>query len=242
MFWNGHPFHPSYRNVLGIIMPSSGPVLAPLWFLRDLMVIIFFAPLLYWFLCKMGRILLLLLGGCYLFNIWIPLSGFSVSCTFWFSVGVFFSINRTDIVGWFRRCCWVTYPFALFSMLVLLFLRCTLAGPEPLALHLLHVLYVVAAVCSAVSLAGFWQSSGLPGIPSWLIRSTFFIYLSHILIREQVLRLFLPLYGSHNYAAQLVAYFLVPLLTVVVCVALWQVWQTIKTKRFFNSFGSQHSS
>lgn len=219
MFWDGHLFRPVYDNILGVPMASTAPVLGPLWFLRDLMVAVLLAPLLYWLLRQGGRWVVALFGVCFVFNIWFPLHGTSAVCTFWFAWGAWHALEGKDLVGSMRRLRGAAYPVALAALALLLWLRCSVPGPDSLGLRLLNSVYVLAAVVSAVSVAGAVARRGWRW-PAWMTASSFFIYLSHIFLRKQVLRPFLPLLRSGSYPLRLLAYLLVPLLTVALCVGI----------------------
>lgn len=220
MLWDGHHFGPAYENILGVAMPFTSPVLGPLWFVRDLMVVVLLAPLLYWLLRRGGRWAVALLGLCFVFNVWLPVSGTSASCTFWFAWGAWHAIGGRDLVSSMRRLRLGAYPLALAGMGLLLYLRCSTAGPDSLGLRLLHASYVVAESVAAVALAGAVCQRGWLRWPAWLAGSTFFIYLSHIFVRKQVLRPFLPLVRSGSFPVRLAVYLLVPLLTVALCSAI----------------------
>lgn len=232
MFWDGHVNQPIYDNILGIPMPFTAPVLAPLWFLRDLMIVVLLAPLIYWLLRRCGKWLLALLSLCFLFNVWLPFHGTSATCTFWFSLGAYHSIQGLDLVASMRRRRTLAYPVALASMALLLCLRSSNPGPDSVGLRVLNSVYVLSSSVSAVSLAGAIRSKGWLRWPQWLVGSTFFIYVSHIFVRKQVLRLFLPIFRSGSYPSKLVAYLSVPLLTAAACVAVYQAWQWFR-RTFF---------
>lgn len=53
IFWNSCVWGQNYINILGKEMLLSGPILIPLWFLRDLMVVILFTPLIYIYIKKL---------------------------------------------------------------------------------------------------------------------------------------------------------------------------------------------
>lgn len=225
MLWDGHVNQPVYENILGVPMPFTAPVLAPLWFLRDLMVVVLLAPLIYWLLRLCGRWLLGVLGVCFLLNVWVPVHGSSSTCTFWFSVGAYHSLRGLDLVGEMRRLRGVTYPVALATMALLLCLRASHPGPDSLGLRLLNSVYVLSSSFAAVSVAGVM--SGRLRWPQWLVGSTFFIYVSHIFVRKQVLRPLMPVLRTGSYTARLMVYLLVPVLTVAVCVAVYRAWKWV---------------
>lgn len=68
-------------------MHNSAPIDGPLWFVRDLIVCVIFAPIIYIFLNKYALSVLLVL---LILNVWIPIEGFSIISVFFFLVGRIF--------------------------------------------------------------------------------------------------------------------------------------------------------
>ena len=104
VLWGGNVYYKS-TNILNIVMLSTSPANVPMWFIRDLMVIVLFSPLVYYSVRKSGLFLIVLLL-CYIFNVWIPLSGFSVTSYFFFSIGAFACIKNIDIIVFCRKIGW----------------------------------------------------------------------------------------------------------------------------------------
>jgi len=77
---------------------NYGPFVLPLWFLRDLIVMAFISPIIY-YLAKYAKIWgLVVLFLFYYTNIWIEIPGYStrffLTAFFFFSIGAFFSIDK----------------------------------------------------------------------------------------------------------------------------------------------------
>jgi surface polysaccharide O-acyltransferase-like enzyme len=92
IFWDSCTWGTNYTNWLGKPLSSSGPILGPLWFLRDLMVAMVFSPVIHFTIKKWGKWTILVLWIFYLSMIWFPIHGFSIECYFWFSCGSFCAI------------------------------------------------------------------------------------------------------------------------------------------------------
>ncbi|MBQ7741570.1 MAG: acyltransferase [Bacteroidaceae bacterium] len=97
-FWDVHTTGTN-TNILGITKPVSYPICIPLWFIRDLMVIVLMTPLIRWALLKLrlGWIAIMLVLS--LTGIWIPLVGFSPSSCLWFSIGAWFSLRSVNMAA-----------------------------------------------------------------------------------------------------------------------------------------------
>lgn len=104
MYWNCARHFVSFEtNILGWAIPSSYPFDFPLWFIRDLIVLCLFAPVIHWFIRKTHGWILAVLYPLYLLQIWIPLEGFSAEGWFFFTLGATLRIYGKDLVGGFRK-------------------------------------------------------------------------------------------------------------------------------------------
>lgn len=69
------------------------PINGPLWFIRDLIVIQLFVPLIYKFIKSYSFIPILVLGILWLVGIDTNIVGLNVGSVFFFSLGSYFSLN-----------------------------------------------------------------------------------------------------------------------------------------------------
>jgi fucose 4-O-acetylase-like acetyltransferase len=108
-------------NVKGTM---SYPASYQFWFIRDLIVAVVLAPIIYFF-CKKIRIYgIILLGSLWLAGLWfknLGMWGFSSSCIFFFTAGAYMGINKRNLIEDFRKIrnlSFVIYPlFALADLL-----------------------------------------------------------------------------------------------------------------------------
>ena len=91
-FWDIHTTGHN-TNLLGITKPISYPVVIPLWFIRDLMVIVLMTPLIHWAIRRLRLGWIAIMLALSLTGVWIPLVGFSPTSCLYFSIGAWFSIS-----------------------------------------------------------------------------------------------------------------------------------------------------
>ena len=98
----------------------NAPANVPLWFIRDLMIIMVLSPIIYAFVkyTKIYGIILLLV--LYIFNFWPSITGFSVIVYAFFSLGAYFSVNKISLLDICKeyKVVWYLTTFALLFPLI----------------------------------------------------------------------------------------------------------------------------
>lgn len=97
-FWD----YKSINPFLAETHPIS-PILGQFWFIRDLMVVVVFTPLLYWLLSKLRFACVMLLGLFWLFFCEVEIAGFSPVSFFFFTFGAYCSLNKIDFAVLCRK-------------------------------------------------------------------------------------------------------------------------------------------
>jgi len=101
---NWHIFYDCYEwgttriNWLGENLRMTGPYDYPLWFLRDLIVVIMMSPIIYYAIKKSGLFIIGILFVAYISRIWTLLPGFHITALFYFSTGAYFALNKINII------------------------------------------------------------------------------------------------------------------------------------------------
>ena len=101
--WNGVSYCQGWKNWLGMDMQLYYPLDVPLWFVRDLMVMLALSPIIYWLIRKGGVVYLGLVGIAYCLGVLCCAPGFSTNALFFFSLGAFAAIRGIDPVAWSRN-------------------------------------------------------------------------------------------------------------------------------------------
>jgi len=97
-----------YLHAFGI--GRDFPINYQFWFLRDLIILVVAAPLIFYFIRSTKGYGILLLGVLWLFEDRLPYNLFLLSSLFFFGSGAFFSISKTDFTQVFGKIC---YPVVL---------------------------------------------------------------------------------------------------------------------------------
>lgn len=211
-------------NFNGIFVLVSGPnkppypIDVPLWYIRDLFLMVLISPLLYYLIKKIGGSLIIVLGILW-YGIKTALNpeiGFIfmfIPSIFFFSWGAYYGINKLNFVEEFRR----------FKFLPLMWI--VLAAADTYFRNVyIHYVENFVGVMAVVQIASLIVESGKVKIPRLLTESSFFIYALHILVlRRFAITLFELLNLPNNNFVLLTAYFVIPLLTISFCVLVYMI-------------------
>lgn len=165
-------FFNSFWNYSGL--GYGCPMLSFLWFLRNLIVMVFFTPVVYGLIkCTRGLIILFMIV-CYIFNYSFGIVGFPKSWLF-FSFGAFFSIYRINFVEKCERLYSFFMPLGLSLLLLMLVLH-----DNALDNPVFNRAYLVMMIFVAISLVARYveRSQGGNMLPI-LTEGAFFVYLFH---------------------------------------------------------------
>ena len=218
LLWDNHVWAEDRTNWLGMYTPMTGPADLPLWFLRDLIVMVFLSPLCYFFLRRLRHYGLLLLALAYVSGIWPVVSGFNITAVFFYCTGAWFGMSGKNLVAECGRVRLLSYVLAVGLLLPLVWFdgRNTPEG------NFVYPFYVIAGVCAAFNLSAWVTGSGRGRVRPWLAHSTFFVYALHTLVVLRcctaAVRLLLP--WEHPLVL-LLRYLVTPCLTVAVCVGIY---------------------
>lgn len=96
--WCCHQWGINSLNIIGNSMPMTGPADLPLWFLRDLIVVSFCTPIIYWLLKKFRYFFPIIMISLYITQLWTSVPGFSIESFMFFSLGAYMAIEKKEFV------------------------------------------------------------------------------------------------------------------------------------------------
>ncbi len=186
-FWDTSLYTPNAANDAG-----HYPINFPLWFIRDLMVMVLISPLLCFLLTKAHAIVPLVLGILWGFNWGLPVAGFSPAALFFFSTGACISLHKKNLIS-------LTRPLFPWAAILFILTSCILLYINDIAstLHLRR-LCILAGIVTIVPLTarmiehGAWRSSSL------LATGSFFLYASHSMVLRIINKIWPKLIPSPN--------------------------------------------
>jgi hypothetical protein len=197
-----------------------GPFLSPMWYVRDLMVMALFSPIIFWCIRKLKFLPVLVLMVLTFCRVLVV----NTDALFYFNIGATFAILGKNVVTEFRRVrilSFIIYP--IFTVwIILLNGNCTPLGSQ------LFEPYLLVSVVTWVNFAAWLTEKGIAQkhpfpFPTGAV---FFIYAAHMVkIISWCGMLMERLLPWQNEFVNIVRYLSVPILCVVVCLALFRLMQ-----------------
>ena len=242
VYWSDQTSTIIKENMLGWSSAKSYPLLMPMWFIRDLMVVVLFSPLIWYLLKRIQYLMLALVGFLWVTGAGTIVFGLSYNALLFFTVGGAFSLKSVSCVKVFLRINkWVliTLFIALGLLSIVFDGRSTNVGQIVLSS------WILVAIPLCYRVAG-WCINRYPIFSSrvsGLSDSTYFIFALHGVIISYVYSALWKMFGvvkeegllSSNYLDGhaingILAYLLTPVLTVILCLVAFYI-----TKRVMKS-------
>ena len=218
IFWNSsHCIYPLNEH------PGSSaiyPVNVPLWFLRDLMIIVLLTPAINWLTRRLGLVWLVLSGIFYLTMSYVSVKhlGQLSTALFFFSWGAYMSIKRIDMLKAFGR---LSIPsYVLYVLLAIVCMFALHYWPD--AYKHIKTLNIFVGMLFAYNLAATLMRRYDIKSNELLASASFFIYISHQLLWNPILRAMVAVIHPTTGLAGVSVYVLTLLLTIsILLLAFW---------------------
>lgn len=225
VFWDSSRWGNNTTNLLGWHTPGSGPTLIPLWFIRDLMVVVLLTPVIFFLIKKFKAKTILILAACYVTGFWIQVPGFSITAFFWFSIGAYFSILGKNMIEFIYRFRLPSYLVCIITLLPLVWLNGKKGDglTSNMTAVALYPLYVISSSFSVVSIAAELIRRGKAIVYPHLAKVSFFVFLSHVFVLQYINIVKDKIFNSENYILLTLVYLAVPIVTVAVCLLLYRI-------------------
>ena len=208
-----------WLDLLNLFWDHSGgmPICYQFWFIRDLMVVILFSPIIHCIIkyCKIWGVLTL--GVLWLFNLWFEIPGFSITALSFFSFGAWFSIGKHNFTIDFRSMRWTT----TFIYLTLVALDTWLWKYKITDYSYLHNLSIIVGIVTIISWTVYGLKRNYMHASAFLAGSSFFVYAYHGMPLALVIKCWLKLLSPINELMMIAGYFLIPLFIVSIGVCIY---------------------
>ena len=190
------------------------PINYPLWFIRDLMVFVILAPLVFQYIKKTGIIGLIILYLAYVLDFWVKIPGFSAEGLFFFAFGAYFAIHGIDFSTLFKKH-WIAATVIACPLVIAMVLTYGIHDDIWGYARRLFTLFGGASTIGIVAL--LFEKQRLKNLPL-LSNSSFFIYAAHGTMVLPILQSGIGKILPSNQIGLIIGYFLAPFMTVAILV------------------------
>lgn len=227
LFWDCNIWGEDQLNWIGLATPGTGPSDLPLWFLRDLIVVVLITPILYWLIKHWRHYFIWILGFCYISGIWPNIPGLRITAVFFFCIGAYFSISRKNLVEEFKRAKLSSYILGMLFMIATVWYD----GKSTTIGNFIYPFWIITGVCIIFNLAVSFVKSGRLKVCFLLSKSSFFIFATHtILVLPFCTVVCTKVLSWNNPLVLTIRYFIVPFLAVGICLLLFYLMEKYTPK------------
>lgn len=209
----------SATNIVGIHYMEFTPVDAPLWFVRDLMVMVLISPLIHHLIKRFSKIALIVLSICFITGLSVHIPGLEIRAILFFSLGVYFSIHTENMVLSIGKISIWCYIITIISFVLALYY-----GKNYAIGMVFHNIYVLFGSLSILPLISILIRRKNYKMPRFLTRSCFFVYSMHTICilgyMKAIMNKILP---WDNTVIDILRFYATPLLTVSFIVIIYWI-------------------
>lgn len=216
VFWNYHNWGSRPDIISRTPSCSTGPILLPTWYLRDLLVLMAFAPFVYFLIRKIKITFIVILLCSYITGqVIFQIPG--VGSILFFSLGAYLSINGKSIIDTVYRYRNIAYIFTILLLIPLVYYK----GYATLIGSLLYPFFILAGVLSLVSMAISITMRRTFEIKGNVNGLSFFIFLSHPFVLPLCYKLVMLLRQGGTWFTATLCHLIVPFVCVVILIGIY---------------------
>lgn len=216
-FWDSFYWNESKFNWWGGSLSMSGPVVVPLWYLRDLMIMTLIAPILQYIIKKIGAwwILFLFVVLCTSSYIYIP--GLSMTAILFFSLGAWLQLKSHPICPMSKN-----GRIAVLLFYVLLMIQYAWFGDieDNMISHTFFCCYLIFSVIALFTIAVIMAERNIHST-SLLSKSSYFVYIAHPFILNSVFCFIFDVMPGVGLVKYTPSFLLAPLCVILILVVVY---------------------
>lgn len=203
----------------------ANPINTPLWFIRDLMVLVLLSPIIWWLIKQFKLITVIILGIIWFFSLGeiIGFPGLSHQSLFFFPLGAYFGVNKLNFVELIRKMGWI--PFLYFGFAIV----DAVSKNESYnaAFHNIGILFGMVSVVYLVSLL---LRIDKIHANDFLIGASFFVYALHNLFLGKMTKIVVMYIRPESPIILLFVFFMMPIVAITLCLLLYKLLNQLSPK------------
>lgn len=208
-FWNTQMINPDTAGTY--------PINYPFWFIRDLMIVMLFSPMIYLFVKKLKTYAVLILGICWLSGFWIDWVGFSITAFFFFATGAYFSIHQKNFVNLLKS------KLMSLTLVYVAFIVVELCFRGAIWIEYVHEVGILFGMALAIGMTAYFLGKGCCDVNSFLSESSFFVYAYHAMPLAFIIKLAFRMIQPHSGITLWLLYVLCPAITILIGLGIYYI-------------------
>lgn len=180
------------------------------WFIRDLMVVTLFSPIIYVLVKYFKAIGVVILGILWCFDLWFHLIGFSSVSFFFFSFGAWFAVHQHNFVADFNP---LRYSFTVLYILIVM-ANIFLWYKQIEEYFFIHKIGIVVGLIAIIPWTAYGIQKGKLKCSALLAGGSFFIYAYHGMPIAFFNKIWVRLIQPATELTMILGYILIPILIV----------------------------
>ena len=198
---------------------NGWPAVIPLWFIRDLIVVILWAYLIYLFIKYLKTMGILLLVLLYVSDSWISYPGFSPESTLFFALGCYMQITDKDPLKVSNFLGWISG----IVFCIMLILRLITWNRCPIDVSIQNILTIMGVIL-VLKLGSFIDTTKHRNIYDAFSKASFFVFATHLIYILPAFRgIFNVLLPLDSQYMRVVGYFGCAVFTYFTCVIIYRL-------------------
>ena len=217
-----------FRNAFTYSFPHN----VPLWYIRDLIMLVFLSPLVYYFVKYTKLIGIGILGVLFFAKYWIytpGITGFSIEGIFFFCLGAFLGIYGKSMIVEFRKGKNIWLAVTILSLILTMYFE----GKDYLIRYCFYRVLAISLTITIINITSAYIERCRFAVDhpfiSYLSKSSFYVYATHWFFVGWSWKIVKFLIGSDG-IIKLVNFFIVPVVCLGLCVGSYYVIEKIAPK------------
>ncbi len=208
----------------GMTAFTNFPANMPLWFMRDLIMMMILTPVIWFIIKKAGIIPVAAAGIWWYINVAAHTTGFNSTIVFFFMLGAYFSIKEIDLADFCLKFKWplygITFPLVIVDYVILIrtFVPETGLNHNWWVFNAYVFFGVFAAFALCASVLKKRMDKGVEVRKSALSQTSFFIFATHALFYPQLTSWLYGIFRPASDMGYLLLYIFVCVLVIGLCI------------------------
>lgn len=196
---------------------NGGPILSPMWFIRDLIILTLLSPFIYWIIKRTNLIIVIIVAVIFFIGIYYETPGIGGRIWFPYMFGAFWSIQGKNFLNAFAK-----YRLLIFSSFILFVFVDTWLSSNGHRFTIINHLSIAFGMASIPLVCAYFINKGVIQENTYIAKASFFVFGFHMFIINIPNKFFPYLIPINTFTAILLQ-ILIPLIVCIFSLIIYSV-------------------